>query len=252
MKDRADKILVKFGHISTRSKARLLINDGVVYSKGIKITKAGQMIDEIDLEVRKDVVYVGRGGDKLKKAINDFGISIKGMIVADIGASTGGFTQVVLKNGAKKVYCVDVGKDQLDKILKDDILIINLEGINIKNPVKLPEKVDFCVVDLSFISLKLALKNIFSLLIEKGEVVALVKPQFEVGKSGVGKGGIVKNKQTRIDAIVQLFDWCTENGFFVKNAIRSPIEGKNGNVEFFFHLTTSNECLFQREELEKL
>ena len=130
--------------------------------------------------------------------------------------------------------------------------IINLEGINIKNPVTLPEKVDFCVVDLSFISLKLALKNIFSLLIEKGEVVALVKPQFEVGKSGVGKGGIVKNKQTRIDALVQLFDWCTENGFFVKNAIRSPIEGKNGNVEFFFHLTTSNECLFQREELEKL
>lgn len=144
----------------------------------------------------------------------------------------------MLRQNAKKIYAIDVGHDQLVDELKNNNKVINMEGINIKNPLNLPEKVDLCVVDLSFISIRLTLNNIFELLNPKGEIIVLIKPQFEAGKAAL-KGGIVVNQQVRLDTLGSLYDFCKQNGFIVKNMMVSPVKGKNGNVEYFFHLSRS-------------
>lgn len=234
-KDRADKILVEAGLVSTRSQAALLIEEGVVFYHDKKVEKAAQLVEAQGLEVRKETLYVSRGAHKMEGALARFSVNVKDLVVADVGASTGGFTDYILKNGAKKVYCLDVGHDQLAASLKSDPRVENHEGVNIKHPYELKEKVDLAVVDLSFISLKLVLKNIFDLVKLDGKVIALVKPQFEVGPSGVDKNGIVKSEGHRLVMLHELKEWCRSQGFVVTAQCDSPILGKNGNKEYFFY-----------------
>ena len=234
-KDRVDKILVEAGLVSTRSQALLLIEEGVVFYKNQKIEKASQQVTAEGLEVKKDVQYVSRGAHKIETALSRFSVSVEGKIIADVGASTGGFTDFVLRSGAKKVYCIDVGHDQLAPSIKNSDRVENHEGVNIKFPFQLSELVDIAVVDLSFISLKLVLKNIFALVKPDGVVVALVKPQFEVGRDGLDGNGIVKSEGHRLVMLADLKEWCKKENFPVISQCESPILGKNGNKEYFFY-----------------
>jgi 23S rRNA (cytidine1920-2'-O)/16S rRNA (cytidine1409-2'-O)-methyltransferase len=187
------------------------------------------------LEILKENLYVSRGAHKIEGALKDFKIDPKDLIVADVGASTGGFTEYVLSLGAQKVYAIDVGHDQLAESLKKNSKVINLEGVNIKFPYSLSELVDLVVVDLSFISVRLVLKNIFELVRPGGKIVVLVKPQFEVGRAGLSKNGIVKSEELRLNAINDLKLWCNENKFLVENETSCAIAGKTGNQEHFFY-----------------
>lgn len=234
-KDRVDKVLVEAKLTSTRSQALLLIEEGVVFYQGKKVEKASQQVTSEGLEVRKDVQYVSRGAHKIEGALARFQINVEGLIVADVGASTGGFTDYVLRSGAKKVYCLDVGHDQLAQSLREDPRVENHEGVNIKFPFEISEKVDLAVVDLSFISLKLVLKNIFDLVKPKGAIVALVKPQFEVGPTGIDNNGLVKSEGHRLVMMHELKEWCKAQGFFLVDQCDSPILGKTGNKEYFFY-----------------
>lgn len=234
---RADLALVEAGLAPTRSQATLLIEEGVVFHQNKPVKKSAEKVSINSLEVKKAVLYVSRGAHKIEGALAHFNVDPRDMIVADIGASTGGFTDYVLNTKfAKKVYAIDVGHDQLAKKLREDSRVINLEGINIKNGHTLPEEVDLAVVDLSFISLKLVMAAIFSLVKKGGKVIALVKPQFEVGREGLDKNGIVKNAELRLETVKNLKEWCEENHFHVIDQCVSPIAGKTGNVEYFFYL----------------
>lgn len=235
MKDRVDKVLVEAGLISTRSQALLLIEEGVVFYQNVQVKKASMQVEKEGLEVRKDVQYVSRGAHKIEGALERFQVNPENLVVADVGASTGGFTDFVLKKGAKKVYCIDVGHDQLAQSLRENPQVENHEGVNIRNPYELKELVDLAVVDLSFISLKLVLKNIFALVKEGGQIITLVKPQFEVGPTGVDHNGIVKSEGHRLVMLSELKDWCREQGFKLQAQMESPILGKNGNKEYFFY-----------------
>ncbi len=234
-KDRADKILVEAGLAPTRSQALLLIDEGVVFYQNKKIEKASQQVTSEGLEVRKDILYVSRGAHKIECALERFNVAVKDKIIADVGASTGGFTDYILHQGAKKVYCLDVGHDQLAESLKKDSRVENHEGVNIKFPFELSELVDIAVVDLSFISLKLVLKNIFNLVKPDGVIVALVKPQFEVGRDGLDKNGIVKSEGHRLVMLSDLKEWCKKEKMTVIGQCESPILGKSGNKEYFFY-----------------
>ncbi len=234
-KDRADKMLVEAKLTSTRSQALLLIEEGVVFYQNKLVEKASQQVTAEGLEVRKEIQYVSRGAHKIEGALARFQVDVKGLIVADVGASTGGFTDYVLRSGATKVYCLDVGHDQLAQSLREDPRVENHEGVNIKFPFELSEKVDLAVVDLSFISLKLVLKNIFDLVKPKGKIVALLKPQFEVGQSGLDSNGIVKSEGHRLVMLHEIKEWCKAQGFVLVDQCESPILGKNGNKEYFFY-----------------
>jgi 23S rRNA (cytidine1920-2'-O)/16S rRNA (cytidine1409-2'-O)-methyltransferase len=240
-KDRADKILVAAGLVPTRSQALLLIEEGVVFYNSQKVEKASQQVTSEGLEVKKDVLYVSRGAHKIESALSRFDVTVSGKVIADVGASTGGFTDYVLRSGAKKVYCLDVGHDQLAPSLREDARVENFEGVNIKFPFKLPELVDIAVVDLSFISLKLVLGNIFDLVRPGGEIITLVKPQFEVGRDGLDKNGIVKSEGHRLVMLSTLKEWCQKEGFIVLNQCESPILGKDGNKEYFFYFKNSKK-----------
>lgn len=235
IKDRVDKVLVEAGLTSTRSQALLLIEEGVVFYQNKKVEKASQQVSSEGLEVRKDIQYVSRGAHKIEGALARFEIKVEGLYVADVGASTGGFTDYVLRSGAKKVLCLDVGHDQLAPSLRSDPRVENHEGVNIKFPFDAKEKVDLAVADLSFISLKLVLKNIFDLVKADGKIVALVKPQFEVGQSGLDNNGIVKSEGHRLVMLHEMKEWCKAQGFVLVNQCESPILGKNGNKEYFFY-----------------
>lgn len=234
-RDRVDKVLVEAGLTATRSQALLLIEEGVVFYQNKKVEKASQQVTSEGLEVRKDIQYVSRGAHKIEGALARFEIKVEGMYVADVGASTGGFTDYVLRSGAKKVLCLDVGHDQLAQSLRTDPRVENHEGVNIKFPFEAKEKVDLAVVDLSFISLKLVLKNIFDLVKADGKIVALVKPQFEVGQSGLDNNGIVKSEGHRLVMLHEMKEWCKGQGFVLVSQCESPILGKNGNKEYFFY-----------------
>ena len=234
-KDRVDKVLVEAKLTSTRSQALLLIEEGVVFYQNKKVEKASMQVTAEGLEVRKDVQYVSRGAHKIEGALARFKINVEGLVVADVGASTGGFTDYVLRSGAKKAFCIDVGHDQLAQSLRSDPRVENHEGVNIKFPFELSEKVDLAVVDLSFISLKLVLKNIFDLVKPQGAIVALVKPQFEVGPTGIDQNGIVKSEGHRLVMMHELKEWCKAQGFFLVDQCDSPILGKTGNKEYFFY-----------------
>ena len=234
-KDRVDKMLVEAKLTKTRSQALLLIDEGVVFYQNKLVQKASQQVTAEGLEVRKEIQYVSRGAHKIEGALARFEVSVKDIIVADVGASTGGFTDYVLRSGATKVYCLDVGHDQLDQSLREDTRVHNFEGVNIKFPFEIAEKVDLAVVDLSFISLKLVLKNIFDLVKPKGKIIALLKPQFEVGQSGLDNNGIVKSEGHRLVMLHEIKEWCKAQGFVLVDQCESPILGKNGNKEYFFY-----------------
>lgn len=235
MKDRVDKVLVEAKLTSTRSQALLLIEEGVVFYQNKKVEKASQQVTAEGLEVRKDVQYVSRGAHKIEGALARFQVGVKDCVVADVGASTGGFTDYVLRSGAKRVICIDVGHDQLAESLRKDPRVENHEGVNIKFPFEISEKVDLAVVDLSFISIKLVLKNIFDLVKPTGKIIALIKPQFEVGQSGLDNNGIVKSEGHRLVMLHELKEWCKAQGFILVNQCESSILGKNGNKEYFFY-----------------
>ncbi len=247
-KCRADKMLVELGLAGTRSKASQMIERGEVIYKGAVLKKSSQVVESEGLEVTSEHTYVGRGAYKLLKAIEEFKIDFKGKTVADIGASTGGFTEISLLNGAKKVFALDVGHDQLDPILVKDERVQNLEGINIRECESLGELVDIVVVDLSFISLEIVFKDIDKHLKENGEGVFLIKPQFELSKSSLGKKGIVRDKEKIIEALLKNYVLLNPQAACV-----SPIKGKEGNIEFlFYYVKGKNNPGLELEELKEL
>lgn len=253
MKDRLDKVLVERGLASTRSQAAQLIKEGVVYVSNKQVLKSSVKVSDEEIEVKKSEQFVGRGAHKMEGALKSFGLTFENKIIADVGASTGGFTDFALSRGALKSYAIDVGHGQLAKALLEDERVHNYEGVNIREGLELPEKVDMAVVDLSFISLKLVFEKIFELVSENGEVVALVKPQFEVGKEGIDKGGIVKSPKLALNSTLSLFDFCEEKGFDVIGFSLCSIQGKTGNQEFFFYFkkgTKSNEDI--RNKIENM
>lgn len=232
MPERLDKEMLSRGIVKTRSQARMLIEQGDVQVNSLPAKKPGMPVKESDkIEVMDRTLYVGRGAYKLEKAIEEFKLNFNNLIVADIGASTGGFTQLCLDNGANKVYAVDVGRDQLAQILREDERVINMEGVNAKYPIEIDEKIDAFVMDVSFISIKLILNNVIEILKDSGFGVVLVKPQFEAGPERVGKGGIIKEEHRKV-ILEEVLDWFEQNSIKAEKVIESPITGKTGNVEY--------------------
>jgi 23S rRNA (cytidine1920-2'-O)/16S rRNA (cytidine1409-2'-O)-methyltransferase len=253
-KQRLDVVLVERGLVDTRSKAQSLIMARRVLVNGQFVDKAGANVAEDD-EVRiaeLEHPWVGRGGMKLAQALKTFAINVDGKTCADIGASTGGFTDVMLKHGAKKVYAIDVGYGQLDVSLRNNPRVVNREKVNARylQAESFEEPIDFVSIDVSFISLKLILPAVTEFL--RGELVALIKPQFEVGKHEVGKGGIVRDEAKRAAAIEAVVACASELGFAVHGVIESPIKGAEGNVEYLMHATTgtpAGPCATTPDEL---
>lgn len=237
MKDRADKVLTDKGLVASRSQAKSLIEKGDVSVNGIIIKKAGEIIDLDSEIVISAPLFVGRGAFKLEKALEEFKVNPKNMICADVGASTGGFTEVLLMNGALKVFAIDVGHGQLAKKLLDDSRVINMEGTNIRDLNGLPEAADLAVMDLSFISITKVLDQVSSLLKANGELIVLIKPQFEAGLERLPKDGVVKDERVRQEILKEVLDYATDHGWVHHQTIPSPIVGKTGNVEFLSHLS---------------
>lgn len=236
---RLDHYLNQNNLATTRSQAQLLIREKKVRVNEKFITKTGYFVEETDkVEVIGGGDFVGRGAQKLLAALAAFKIDPQGKMAADVGASTGGFTQVLLKQGAKKVYAIDVGHKQLAESLKKDARVINLEGVNIRYGMDLEEKVDLVVADLSFISLRLALEPIRQLAQPEADFIFLFKPQFEVGKENVKKSGVVKNERLRKKVLNDFLTWGRERGWKVQKVIDSPLEGKAGNREFLIWLNS--------------
>ncbi len=246
-KIRLDVALVERGLITSRERAKTTIMSGLVYVNGQKADKAGEMIKPDDeIEVRGDTLkYVSRGGLKLEKAMAEFPISLEGKIAMDIGASTGGFTDCMLQNGAVKVYAVDVGYGQLAWSLRNDPRVINMERTNIRyvTDKEVPDKLDFASIDVSFISLALVLKPCRALLKDDGEVVCLVKPQFEAGREKVGKKGVVRDPAVHLEVLENFLLHAEQAGFVLSGLTYSPIKGPEGNIEYLGYLKTAgNPC----------
>lgn len=239
-KIRLDVALVDRRFAESREKAKRLIMAGIVYVNNQKSDKAGNTVKEEDvIEVRgQGLKYVSRGGLKLEKAMQVFPINLGGAICADIGASTGGFTDCMLQNGATRVYAIDVGYGQLDWKLRTDDRVINLERTNFRYVTKteIPEDLDFASVDVSFISLALILPVMRMLLKEKGTAVCLIKPQFEAGKENVGKKGVVREKSVHIDVIEKIIKLLAENKFSLLGLDFSPVKGPEGNIEYLCYI----------------
>ena len=239
---RVDVYLVSEGYSKSRESAQRSIEAGLVMIDGKPIKKPSEKIDETvehSVECENTIAYVGRGGLKLEAALDAFGIDPSGKICFDIGASTGGFTDCLLKRGAKKVYAIDSGRDQLAKELRDDERVVSLEGMNARflNFDSVESYADIIVMDVSFISQTLILPRFQLLLNDGGEVVTLIKPQFECGREALGKGGIVKKPEHRLSAVRRVAFVAEENGLHLCDLIRSPIEGGDGNVEFLARFT---------------
>lgn len=243
IKERLDKVLVDRGLVKSRERAKALIMEGNVLVDGTVVTKAGNLVDETSAIVlkEKECPYVGRGGLKLEAALEHFGIDPAGMVAMDVGCSTGGFTDCLLKRKAGKVYAIDVGYGQIDWSLRNDPRVVLLEKTNIRYLEKkmVPELVDIAVVDVSFISLLKVLPRVFEFLGSKGKVLALVKPQFEAGKGMVGKGGIVKDESIRLSAVDGVSKAAQETGFQTLGIFESPVRGQKGNIEYFIYLGRS-------------
>jgi 23S rRNA (cytidine1920-2'-O)/16S rRNA (cytidine1409-2'-O)-methyltransferase len=234
---RLDQALVAQGLVPSRQRAQAMVRAGLVRVAGEVADRPDQMVDpgvSIDLEHAK--AYVSRGGDKLASALDAFGIDPAGRVCLDVGASTGGFTDVLLQRGAAGVIAVDVGYGQLAWNLRQDSRVTVLERVNIRNLDRLPAPADLAVIDVSFISLRLVLPRVRDLLSAPGDVVALVKPQFEVGKGAVGKGGVVRDPAQHGQVLGELRQFAQESGYDVAAEIPSPILGAKGNREFFLYL----------------
>lgn len=253
MKERLDVLLVKRNLASSREKAKAIIMSGCVYVEGQKEDKPGTTFsDESRIEVRGHTLpYVSRGGLKLEKALKNFDVSVEGKVCTDVGSSTGGFTDCMLQNGAVKVYAIDVGRGQLDWKLRQDARVVCMEKTNIRyvTPEDIGEPVDFSSIDVSFISLTKVLEPIRNYLREEGEIVALIKPQFEAGREKVGKKGVVREKSTHVEVINMVTQYALSIGFHVLDLEFSPIKGPEGNIEYLVHL---NKCEGQGTMAEKV
>ncbi len=244
MKKRLDVLVYEKGFTDSREKAKAVIMAGEIYVDNQKADKCGQSYDEnADIEFRgKAPKYVSRGGLKLEKAINNFNLDLNGKITMDIGASTGGFTDCMLQNGAEKVYSIDVGYGQLAWKLRNDERVVNLERTNMRKVTheQVPDDIDFFSIDVSFISLKLLLPVARELLSENAEAVCLIKPQFEAGREKVGKKGVVRDPAVHIEVVEGIYNYCLENGYSVLNLDYSPIKGPEGNIEYLIHIKKSD------------
>lgn len=243
-KIRLDALLVQKNLVQSRERAKALIMAGQVYIDNQKCDKAGQMVDEdtAQPEVRGDTLkYVSRGGLKLEKALASFPITLEGKTAMDIGASTGGFTDCMLQNGARRVFAVDVGYGQFAWKLRQDERVVNMERTNIRyvTPEDIGTEIDFASIDVSFISLKLVLPVAKTLLSENGEIVALIKPQFEAGREKVGKKGVVRDINVHFDVIKTVLDFARSIDLHVGGLSFSPIKGPEGNIEYLAYLKKS-------------
>ena len=245
MKERLDVLLVRRNLAASREKAKAIIMSGNVFVDGQREDKAGTTFpEEVQIEVRGHTLpYVSRGGLKLEKALKHFDVSVEGKVCTDVGSSTGGFTDCMLQNGARKVYAIDVGRGQLDWKLRQDPRVVCMEKTNIRyvTPEDLGEPVEFSSIDVSFISLTKVLQPIRNYLSEDGEIVALIKPQFEAGREKVGKKGVVREKSTHLEVIAKVIGYAVSIGFFVQELEFSPIKGPEGNIEYLVHLKKT-EC----------
>lgn len=266
VKERLDKLLLMKGLVQSRERARSLIMEGKVLVNGERVEKPGAWVrQDAEIELREEGhPYVSRGGVKLEGALKQFGINPSGMVVLDVGASTGGFTDCILQKGAKKVYAVDVGYGQLAWKLRNDPRVVNLERKNIRflNKSEIPEEVDLILVDTSFISVEKFLPHLLIFLKPRGFLLILVKPQFEVGKGEVGKGGVVRDPLLHQKVIERISRSCQGLGLRVLGVMESPLRGPKGNKEFFLYLerdskdgsterTKTSKALYEPDYLER-
>lgn len=253
MKQRLDVLLVNRNLAESREKAKAIIMSGNVFVDGQREDKAGSTFSEdVTIEVKGNPLkYVSRGGLKLEKAIEEYGISLEGKICMDIGSSTGGFTDCMLQNGAAKVYAVDVGTNQLAWKLRQDERVVTMEKTNIRylTPDQIDDKIAFASIDVSFISLTMVLSPVWELLAPKAEVVCLIKPQFEAGRDKVGKKGVVRDKEVHVEVIDKVSLYARSLGFECINLDYSPIKGPEGNIEYLLHL--KKDITENRELLEE-
>ncbi len=251
MKERLDVLLVNAGLAASREKAKAIIMAGCVYVNGQKEDKAGSVFDTAaQIEVKGNTLkYVSRGGLKLEKAMSHFDISLEGKVCMDVGASTGGFTDCMLQNGAVKVYSVDVGHGQLAWSLRNDERVVCMEKTNIKyvTPEDIADKIQFSSIDVSFISLTKVLLPVKRLLTDDGQIACLIKPQFEAGREKVGKHGVVRDKSVHEEVINSVIAYALSIGFEVLNLEFSPIKGPEGNIEYLLHLKNAGEAPIDEE-----
>ena len=254
MKERLDVLLVKRGLAVSREKAKAVIMAGNVYVENQKEDKAGTMFqDTVNIEVRGSTLkYVSRGGLKLEKAMTHFGVTLKDKVCMDVGSSTGGFTACMLQNGAVKVFAIDVGHGQLDWKLRNDERVVCMEQTNIRYvvPEDLGEAADFSSIDVSFISLTKVLLPVYDLLKEDGEVVCLIKPQFEAGREKVGKKGVVRDPEVHKEVIEKVISYGQSIGYAALHLEYSPIKGPEGNIEYLLHLKKKVDGLPQDATLD--
>ena len=240
IKKRLDVLLTERGHADNRTKAQAIIMSGLVYVNGQKADKPGVSYEEtVDIEVRTGACpYVSRGGLKLEKALRDFGVDPTGFVCSDSGASTGGFTDCLLQQGASKVFAIDVGYGQLDWKIRSDPRVVVMERTNVRyvTPEQLGEPLDLSVIDVSFISLKIVLPVIKTFLKPTGQVLCLIKPQFEAGKENVGKKGVVRDPAVHLEVLEHFLEHAANAGFTVRDVTFSPIRGPEGNIEYLGYL----------------
>lgn len=251
MKERLDVLLVKRNLAESREKAKAIIMSGNVFVEGQREDKAGSTFsDEVQIEIKGHTLpYVSRGGLKLEKAMKNFDLNLQDKVCTDVGSSTGGFTDCMLQNGARKVFAIDVGRGQLAWKLRQDERVVSMEKTNIRyvTPEDLGEPIDFSSIDVSFISLTKVLLPIRNYLKEDGEIVALIKPQFEAGREKVGKKGVVREKSTHHEVIEQVLTYAESIGFQVLELEYSPIKGPEGNIEYLVHLKKTEEPIVAAE-----
>ncbi len=239
-------LLVKRNLVQSRERAKTTIMAGLVIVDGNKLDKAGTLVKETaDIRVLgNQIPYVSRGGLKLEKAIREFGVELTGKVAADIGASTGGFTDCMLQNGALKVFAIDVGYGQLAWSLRTDERVVNMERTNVRNvtPEDIGQLIDLASIDVAFISLEKVLPAVKAMLKPDGQVVALIKPQFEAGKEKVGKKGVVRDPKVHLEVIHKVIDTAREMEFVTKELTFSPVKGPEGNIEYLVWLTKDKDA----------
>ena len=255
-KIRLDILLHIKGLSESREKSKALISENCVYVNGIIVNKPSLKISALsDIKIiNPNTSYVGRGASKLEKAIKNFSISVENSVAVDVGASTGGFTDLLLKNGARKVYAIDVGHDQLHISLKNNEKVFNIENTNFRyiDSKIFKESIDIIVVDVSFISLSFILPKIVEISHINTDIITLVKPQFEAGKNNIGKNGIVKDKNVHLLVLNNLNNYCILNKMHIENLTYSPIKGGNGNIEYLAYLKHGEITKFNNENFKSI
>lgn len=255
MKKRADVLVHESGIADSREKAKRLIMEGKIYVDQNRVFKPGEQFDSNVVFTLKgeNLKYVSRGGYKLEKAIDDFKLDLDNKICADFGASTGGFTDCMIQNGAKKVYSIDVGYGQLDWKIRSDDRVIAIERTNLRylDNDLIKDDIDFISIDVSFISLTLILPKAFEIIEDSGEIVALIKPQFEASREEVGKNGIIRSDNIRIKTVEKVYDFIINNDYIPLDLTYSPITGTQGNIEFLIHIKKYGQC-FDRDKIKEI